>query len=766
MKRAFKIVLTLGLATGLCSCASRKASQADNGARYYYAPSQSVYTGVPPFAPAQAGTPAWPRLIVSGATTNLLYEPRVDSWDGHQLLARSAVSIQSHGGAQPVFGVVTLRAVTLVNKATRTVALEDVQVLTGDFPSTRQQTQEYLRELRAGFPKRLQSLPLDELESSFAATPQQLTGSGQRLNNTPPRIIFSTRPAVLVYIDGPPVFRTVTGTHLQRVINSSFLLLKDQTGQLYLRSPDGYLQAPKLEGPWTVASKLPPGVTIADQEAAAPVAPFAPSPGLEHSITNKPALLTASNAPAIYISTTPAELILFEGEPNFVPVPGTHLLYAANTTGNVFKLLSDQQTYVLLSGRWFRAGSLKGPWQYVAADHLPADFANIPDSSPKENVKASVPGTPQATEALIANSIPESAKVPRNTPMQDPHIDGPARLAPIAGTPLYYVVNSGTPILKVDEHSWYACQNGVWFAAPSLRGPWTVAASVPGVIYTIPPSSPLHYLTYVRVYGATPEEVYTGYTPGYLGTEVEDGAVVYGTGYDYPPWVGDVWYGWPCTWGFGWGPCWNPWDDWCFAVGFGWGCGFGPFGWDRCHPPGPWWGPARDWHHPGVFPGWRPGAPANTAGNLYAGRSSGPGNSFRPSPGAAALASGYGHAYNSRTGALAAGQRASVRSVYTGLTARGVAGSGWSAGRWAGSNSAREARYGSLSGPGLRGYGVPGYHGPGGAGGFSGHYAGGSWGGASHGGWGGGGGHGGGGGGHGGGGGGHGGGGGGHGGGR
>ena len=272
----------------------------------------------------------------------------------------------------------------------------------------------------------------------------------------------------------------------------------------------------------------------------------------------------------------------------------------------------------LISGRWFRAPSLDGPWQFVPADHLAPDFANIPDTSPKENVKASVPGTQQATEALIANSIPESTKVPRNTQMQNPQIDGPPRLQPIAGTPLYYVVNSGTPIIEVNEQSWYACQNGVWYAAPSVNGPWTVATSVPAVIYSIPPSSPLHYLTYVQVYGATPESVYEGYTPGYWGTEVEDGVVVYGTGYDYPPWIGEVWYGWPCTWGFGWGPCWTPWDDWCFDFGFGWGCGFGRFGWWRCHPPRPWWGPNRNWHHEGGLAAWRRSDTANTAGNIYA----------------------------------------------------------------------------------------------------------------------------------------------------
>jgi hypothetical protein len=62
-----------------------------------------------------------------------------------------------------------------------------------------------------------------------------------------------------------------------------------------------------------------------------------------------------------------------------------------------------------------------------------------------------------------------------------------------------------------------------------------LAASVPPVIYTIPPSSPLYNVTYVKVYGATPSAVTYGYTAGYLMGFVSAGVMVYGTGYYYPP---------------------------------------------------------------------------------------------------------------------------------------------------------------------------------------------------------------------------------------
>jgi hypothetical protein len=97
--------------------------------------------------------------------------------------------------------------------------------------------------------------------------------------------------------------------------------------------------------------------------------------------------------PEVIVATTPTELIVTEGAPDWVPVEGTMLLYVKNTTANVFKDLNDQQTYVLVPGRWFRAPGFSGPWQYVAGTNLPPAFAQIPDDSLKENVKASVPGT-------------------------------------------------------------------------------------------------------------------------------------------------------------------------------------------------------------------------------------------------------------------------------------------------------------------------------------------------------------------------------------
>jgi hypothetical protein len=58
----------------------------------------------------------------------------------------------------------------------------------------------------------------------------------------------------------------------------------------------------------------------------------------------------------------------------------------------------------------------------------------------------------------------------------------------------------------------------VWFVSDAPTGPWAVADKIPDVIYTIPPNSPLYRVRFVYIYGSTPDYVYFGYTPGYLGS--------------------------------------------------------------------------------------------------------------------------------------------------------------------------------------------------------------------------------------------------------
>jgi hypothetical protein len=204
---------------------------------------------------------------------------------------------------------------------------------------------------------------------------------------------------------------------------------------------------------------------------------------------------------------------------------------------------------LLLSGRWFKTSSLRGPWTYVAPHDLPADFSKIPPGSPQAVVLASVPDTPQAELAMVANSVPTTATVNRRDAKIELKYDGEPRFMSIEGTTMSYAVNAQLPVVQLGTN-YYAVDDAVWFVAASPTGPWEVAIEVPEEIYTIPPSSPVFYATFVHVYDADDEKVETGYTPGYTGSYEDDGTTVYGTGYDYEPWYGNNYYGWGWTWGY------------------------------------------------------------------------------------------------------------------------------------------------------------------------------------------------------------------------
>ncbi|NUT76765.1 autotransporter [Pseudomonas sp. C1C7] len=647
-----------------------------------------------PAQPPAPDAPSWPQVLNNDDAKLTIYQPQLDSWDGYTLLARAAVEVTDKDG-KSTFGIVHFSAHTLVDKATRWVELDQYTITKVDFPSAATNLDSWMQELKNDALNRKKTISLDQLEAALGTVAAEQKASSDPIDNTPPTIISSEVPAILVYIDGEPVYRPVESTVLQRVINTRPLLLKDAQGKHYLHVFDGWMAADALSGPYT-----PLASPSADLEKARKAAIQSRQVDLltgQSDPKDKIPSLAKPPVPQIHVATKPTELIVTDGAAQWQPIQGTQLLYVMNTTGHIFKEIGDQNSYLLISGRWFRAPDMQGPWTFVPADKLPADFANIPDDSAKENAKASVAGTPQAKEAAIAASIAQTSAVKKSQlKMTAPQFDGQPQLNGIKGTPLQYVVNSPTPIIMVDAKSWYAVENGVWFVATSVQGPWTVATSVPAVIYSIPPSSPLHYLTYVKVYSASGDVVVVGYTPGYQGSTLDPdtGVVVYGTGYYYSPWVGTVWYGPPVTYGFGAAIRYTPWTGWAYGYGFGWSWGgstvavgwgwgaypwWGNYGWGyawgpHLYPaPMPWGGVAYGYHGGAVA--WGPGGWAGTSGNIYrqwgdsasVSRYSGGYNAWTGNRWAGQV----GASYNSRTGVAAAGQRGAVENVYTGNYAAG-----------------------------------------------------------------------------------------------
>ncbi len=535
--------------------------------------SPSDNSGIPPAL-------VWPRTVNADNAIITLYQPDVENWDGVSFTARMAVSVTKTGAAAPTFGVIWITAQANIDKEAGIVTLNNLQLTKASFPTSPKDADQILATLRAKIPTAPMHLPLAQVQANVEISGAIKKTAAVPVKNPVPKIIYSNQQSMLILVDGDPVLQPLNGTNFKRVINTQAILLQDPASNtFYVTALNNWYSAPAATGPWTLLS-TPPGTLAAAEQAALAtkqVDALLPAEGVTPPAT----------PPQIFVSTIPAELIQSSGVPNFVPISGTNLLEVKNSDSAMFLYLGNNHCYVLISGRWFTAPVFTGPWTYISGKDLPSDFAKIPPDSSKHNVEASVPGTPEAHEAVIANSIPQTAAVNRNSAqLQVDYVPDTAqpKFDPIADTPLQYAVNTSVPVIQVDPKTYFACQNGIWFDATSPVGPWVVATSVPSIIYTIPVSCPIHYVTYVRVYGSTPDVVYVGYTPGYMGVVVApDGTVVYGTGYYYPPYIaGPVYVAQPATYGYGAS----------FAAGAATGFAFGFAAaaiWGACAHP--YWGP-------------------------------------------------------------------------------------------------------------------------------------------------------------------------------
>jgi len=509
--------------------------------------------------------PTWPQTFTQNGNQLVVYQPQLDAWANRlTLTGRAAVLVTAKGGA-PVSGVLQLSASTNTDMLKRTVALSNVQIVSAQFPSATPAAATQATALaKSLLPTDGATLSLDNLLAALAQS--GATATSVTLNDTPPAILLAGQPSRLVQFEGAPSFATVPNTTVQYAVNTNWPLLQSTDGGGYfLLDSTGWLQSDDLaSGEWSYISQLPAAFSqLPDTAQWQDVRAHIPAPPSE----GQPPL-------QIYVTTTPAELIVMVGEPQYSQIPGTGIYSITNTQSLVFWDGYASAFYYLVAGRWFTAKALAGPWSY-ATGALPADLAKIPPDNALAAVLPSVPNTPEAREAALQAQIPQLATVRRNTQPVAIAYDGAPQFAPIDGTALAYAANTASDVIQVGD-SYYLCQKGVWFVAATPNGPWSVAASVPDAIYGMPPSSPLYNLTYVRVYDANDDAVVDGYTDGYLGEYVSDGVVTWGTGYYYPPYlaVGTLPYYYPRAYTYGADAFYNQTTGRFYRAGYG----YGPYG--------------------------------------------------------------------------------------------------------------------------------------------------------------------------------------------
>jgi hypothetical protein len=489
-----------------------------------------------------------------------VFEPQLQQWDGEALVADAVVAALPAGAPEPSAGVIRLSARTQVDRAAGLVALDDIRVTDARFQASTEQQKAWLELLRAAAPRQMTRVSLQRLQRGADLVRARESGREQAVTGNP-RIVLARNPVAVVNIDGEPRLVPITGTALQGVINTRALLLKAADGRYYLRVYDGWMSAPVLRGPWTVA-KAPQGADVAmgmaTEGGRADLLQGRPDPK-----TGKlPSL--SKQLPNVVVTTQLTVVVGVNGAAKWAPIPGTQLQYVSNTKANVFRDAVAKRLYVLARGRWFVGTSTGAATaELVPATKLPADFGRIPSGHPKAGIRAYLQEAPESALEAIAET-PSVKAVSRKEAKFNVTYDGDPRFKPIEGTGLSYVVNASAPVIRLSPQRFYGVQNSVWFTSERLIGPWTLADEVPPEIYAIPPSSPIYHAVTSRVYASSTDKVYYGYNAdpasyrgGNLGAEGIAAADASNA---------DVYYGW--------GPAWGP----AMGPGFGWGPGMG-WGW-------------------------------------------------------------------------------------------------------------------------------------------------------------------------------------------
>jgi hypothetical protein len=359
---------------------------------------------------------------------------------------------------------------------------------------------------------------------AYAADP-----SPPKFAKEPPQIIVRERPAILVQVDGEPVLYDVEEFPLQYVGNTASDVFRDPKSDMWYLLVDGtWMQSKAFAGPWKKGDGSVPSI-MSQLPATHPrshVRRFVPGTPefMKRGIVAPPKEL-----PEVIVTDKPSELVVLAGDPLFAFVPGVRALQSVlNTESDLFLHLPTNLYWLLLSGRWFSASDLDGPW--TLADQPPDDFAKMPRDNIRGHVVWCVPGTPEAAEACAVASLEERATLNKFAQVQvlfEP--EGKAPVTAALEGDVKAVTNTEDDCFA-NGKAFYVCQRGTWYTSDTGSSNWKACADVPDAMKHLSEASGSYHVNFCRALGLDGDLANYSIRGGYDGVFASKSAPVYGTG--------------------------------------------------------------------------------------------------------------------------------------------------------------------------------------------------------------------------------------------
>ena len=344
--------------------------------------------------PCQAAD-KWPKNIITGHNLVIkLYKPHVLNYTDSAVQSRFIISVTDPDDDDPIFGVVWATAAVKMDSVKRLARIRWVHVDDVRFSddTSRADIRCVTVAITNNMARVVRDYALDSLAASAARSQQEeveytAVDTGKRASV----IFYRTRPTVLVLIDGAPRLQWNSQWGVNVVENSPFVIVKDK--DYYLFGGGHWYAAPAATGPYVFThdsvSRNLRKIARGFERAARKVGlnPGSPdkAPVYDIVVSTVPAVLIQSNgdpqpAPVPADSAAAQEAarnmrvptvqkidrgvttkVDYDGAPDFRPIEGTQLQYAANTCAIV--LLQDGLYYTVDDAVWFVAGSPTGPWR-------------------------------------------------------------------------------------------------------------------------------------------------------------------------------------------------------------------------------------------------------------------------------------------------------------------------------------------------------------------------------------------------------------------
>jgi hypothetical protein len=197
-----------------------------------------------------------------------------------------------------------------------------------------------------------------------------------------PEIIVQTKPAELLVTEGEATFDPLVDDLLVINNSASDVFMHVSSQNYYIVLSGRWYKSAAMQGPWVFVNSdsLPPAFQqIPEDSNQADSRVYVA--GTDEA---REAVMDAQIPQTAAVAKGRVEIdVNYDGEPSFVAIKGTDLVYAENSDSTVIR--SEGRYYLVEDAVWYVSTTPSGPWE--VSESRPDDVESIPPESPVYNVK-------------------------------------------------------------------------------------------------------------------------------------------------------------------------------------------------------------------------------------------------------------------------------------------------------------------------------------------------------------------------------------------